>query len=103
MHRRNYIINPASISTQNLWTFCREPFVVHHWMDCRTDLLRKCFPTPHPFPARLPKDQMRSLMSKTMATITRVQPKLGFGYGFGAETAKFLGFCSVSVRNHQFI
>ena len=27
----------------------------------------------------------------------RVRPKLGFGYGFGAETAKFLGFGLVSV------
>src|SRR6218665_775765 len=28
---------------------------------------------------------------------SRVRPKLGFGYGFGAETAKFLGFGLVSV------
>src|SRR6218665_396092 len=27
----------------------------------------------------------------------RVRPKLGFGYDFGAETAKFLGFGLVSV------
>src|SRR6218665_39124 len=32
-----------------------------------------------------------------MAVLDRVRPKLGFGYGFGAETAKFLGFGLVSV------
>ena len=30
-------------------------------------------------------------------TASRVRPKLGFGYGFGTETAKFLGFGMVSV------
>ena len=31
------------------------------------------------------------------AVVSRVRPKLGFGYGFGAEAAKFLGFGLVSV------
>ena len=34
---------------------------------------------------------------KTDVALSRVRPKLGFGYGFGAETAKFLGFGLVSV------
>src|SRR6218665_1128014 len=35
--------------------------------------------------------------AKKLAFFFRVRPKLGFGYGFGAETAKFLGFSLVSV------
>ena len=31
-------------------------------------------------------------MNKCMNEWVRVRPKLCFGYGFGAETAKFLGF-----------
>src|SRR6218665_1652239 len=34
--------------------------------------------------------RFKSLKQTTMKT--RVRPKLGFSYGFGAETAKFLGF-----------
>ena len=37
------------------------------------------------------------LASISRGRSTRVRPKLGFGYGFGAETAKFLGFGLVSV------
>src|SRR6218665_374648 len=38
-----------------------------------------------------------SRLLKYILFADRARPKLGFGYGFGAKTAKFLGFGLVSV------
>ena len=58
-----------------------QPVGTPNAVDCVADLERK----------------VTSCNAAVLNLWSRDRPKLGFGYGFGAETAKFLGFGLVSV------